>query len=206
MKILRWLGVFTALSAVGFVSYGISHAATAQLVAAAGVTSDDTSMLDLLRPVYEALTSGQYALTTALGLIAAVALAKRYLGTTVPWLHSDAGGSLLVLVGSGAAAAATGLVAPGTHVTLALIKNALMAGVLAAGGYAMIKNLIVLPLLPYLPAWLRTALTPLLWVFDGSSKPAQVVLAQSITAGVEAVAAKPAQGVIGIVSDVREIK
>lgn len=205
-SVIRWLGLSVVLVAIALLSYKVGHAATAELTLAAGLPTDDASLLDLLRPVYEALTAGQYALTTALALIALTALAKRYLGGALPWLHTDAGGSLLVLVGAGATAAAAGLLAPGTHVTLGLLKNALFAGVTAAGGYAMIKNLIITPVLPLLPSWLRTVLTPLLWIFDGSMKPQEVAIAASVAAGVVAVETKPAQGVQGIVSNVREIK
>lgn len=197
-KVRSWLGyvpLFLAFSVIMLISFRAVHAATGALTGA----PDDASILDLLRPVYDAFHGGHYAYGAALGVIALVALVKSYLGDRIKWLHTDAGGSLLALLMSSATAVATGLAAPDAHVTFALLKSALLVGIGAAGGYAMIKNLIVEPLLPHLPAWLRSVLTPILWIFDSSGKPSDVKIAEAVAAGNAAVEAKPPTGIAGVV-------
>lgn len=199
-------GILTLLAAFTGTAFA-SQALHAHAIATVGeVAGADASVLELLRPVYDAFAGHQPALGAALGLIALTALTKRYFGNRVPWLHTDAGGSLLALSLAASTAAATGLAVPGATVTFALIKSALLVGVGAAGGYTMIKHLIIEPLLPRLPAWLRTLLTPLLWIFDGSGKPAEVKIAEAIAAGNAAVVASPAQGLVSVVGTPTEIK
>lgn len=195
-SILALLGAFTATAvAAGFAA----HAST-ELVA------PEPSLIDLLKPVYEAFAGHRSALGVALGMIALIAIVKRNIGDKLPWLHTDAGGSLLALLTSSAAATATGLAAPDATVTFDLIKNAVLVGVGAAGGYAMIKHLVIEPLLPHLPAWAQAILSPVLWIFDGSTKPAAVKIAEAVEAGAKAVAAAPAQGIAGIVGAPTVIK
>lgn len=192
MKTLSWLGLGGVLTFIGLCSHRLAEAATAVVV------PDDASFLDLLRPVYEALTGGQYAFGTLLLIVAAVALAKKYV--PIAWLHTDTGGSVLVAVGTTAAALAASVAAPGAHLTTAGLVAGFKAGLLAAGGYAFIKNVIITPLLPRLPAWLQKLLTPILWVFDGRLKPADVKLSEAIAAGDKAIGLKPSQGISAIVS------
>jgi hypothetical protein len=166
---------------------------TGTALAAEAATGADGSWLDMLKPLYDAMAGGHYAYAAALTIIVMVALVKRYLGDKWTWLHSDAGGSAMALTAAAATAAATSLAAPGATMTLDLMKSALLVGVGAAGGYAVLKNLIVEPLLIPLqakaPAWAKPILQLVIWIFD---KPDAIKIAEA--AGSAAVAAQPAQG------------
>lgn len=197
MKTLHWLGIGSVLVFLALCGHRVAAAATSLAV------PDDASVLDLLRPVYEALTGGQYAYGTLLLIVAAVALTKRFV--PIDWLHTDAGGSVLVAIGTTAAALAASVATPGAHVTLAGLSSAFKAGLLAAGGYVFIKSVIITPLMPRLPSWLQKVLTPILWVFDGTMKPAEVALKESIDAGNKAIVIKPPQGVVSIVGEAKDV-
>ena len=197
-----------ATAIVALLSFGaVAHAADQ-------VAPSDGSLLDLLKPVYDAVTGGHYALAGALGVIALVALAKRYLGdywknaAGVGFLHTDLGGTLSALVAAMATALAAAFGAPGAHVTLGMFKDALMVGVAAAGGFAVLKNLVFEPLLKPLEAWLEKKwpkLAPVVglvsWIFD---KPDPV--AQAEAAGAAAVTANPSQGLASTTGAPTEIK
>ncbi len=149
-----------------------------------------------MKPVYSAFAGGHYAYAGALLVILLVALSKRYLGGTLPWLHSDIGGSTMALLLSGATACAAGLATPGAHLTFGLLKTALLVGAGAAGGFAVIKNLLIEPLLKPLeakaPAWAKPIFALVLWIFD---KPDATVQAEA--AGAAAVKANPPTGIAG---------
>lgn len=197
VKLPLWLiGIFVILVA----SSGIALAANA-------VDPSDGS-LDVAKSVYNALTGGHYAYAGALLVILVVALVKRYLGPKITWLHSDAGGATLALAGATATATAAGL-AGGGPMTFALVKTSLLVGVGAAGGYAMIKSLIIEPLLKplqsKLPAWAQPVFSMVLWIFD---KPeyAKQAEANAVAAGAAAVAANPAQGSAAVTGAPTEVK
>lgn len=199
MKIVRALPLWISLLLIASFSF------SATAFAAGAVADPDSSLLDLARPVYEALSGGHYAYAGALLVILLVALTKRYLGDRIAWLHSDAGGSLLALLASSAAALGSGLASPGAVITLSLLKSALLVGVGAAGGYAMIKNLIIEPLLKPLaakaPAWTQPIFALVFWIFD---KPSAI--ATAVKAGDTAVATHPATGVAGVTGEPTDIK
>ncbi len=178
---------------------------TGTALAAEAATGTDGSWLDALRPLYDAMAGGHYAYAAALTIIVMVALVKRYLGDKWTWLHSDAGGSAMALTAAAATAAATSLAAPGATLTLDVMKSALLVGVGAAGGYAVLKNLIVEPILIPLqakaPAWAKPILQMVIWIFD---KPDAIKQAEA--AGASAVAAQPAQGVAATTGTPTDVK
>jgi hypothetical protein len=190
MRYVKMFPLAIGLSAITLVTF----AATAHAQTAA--TPDSGSVLDLLKPVYNAFAGGQYAYMGTLLVILLVALTKRYLGDKLPWLHSDVGGTSTALLAAAATAAAAGLATPGSHLTFALLKTSLMVGVGAAGGFAVLKALIIEPLLIPLeakaPAWMKPLFALVLWIFD---KPDAIKQAEA--AGTAAVAAKPATGLDG---------
>lgn len=177
----------------------LGFGATAFAADTATSSTDSSSLLELLKPVYDAVTAKNYALAGALGLVALVALIKRYLGGRIPWLHSDAGGATTTLLMAFGTAMATSL-APGAHLSFDMAKGALLVAFAAAGGYAMLKKLLA-PLLESLsakaPPWAQVILRLVLWVFD---KPAarDQVLADASKAGDTAVAANPAGGITAV--------
>jgi len=196
MKLLKSLPLMVVLAAIALVSFG----ATAFAAGTAVSSTDSSSLLDLLKPVFDAFSGGHYAYAAALLVVAAVALAKRYLSED-GFFHTNAGGSLLALLAAAALAISSALAAPGAHVTLALLKSALLVGVGAAGGYAVLKNLLVDPILVPLskkaPAWAQPIFTVLFLIFDHSA-PSDAI-AEATKAGDAAVAAKPATGIAGAV-------
>ncbi len=196
------LSFLVAFTGTAFALSAVSSGATTQ------VASTEPSWLDLARPVYAAFASGHYALTGALVVILVVALLKRYVDAA--WMHSDWGGSLLALVASMATSLSLALALPDAHLTLSSLKIALFVGVTAAGGYAMIKNLLVTPLLKPLaakaPAWMQPGFQLVFWVFDHQTAAKENVAANAVAAGNAAVAAAPAAGAAGVTGTPTEIK
>lgn len=196
-KIKLWL----LLAAVMLLTWG-------GVALAANAVDPQDGSLDVAKTIYDAITGGHYAYAAAAGLVLVVALVKRYLGPKVPWLHSDVGGSLLTLTGAFGGAMATSL-AGGGPVTWSLAKSAIAVGVTAAGGYALIKKLIIEPLIKplraKLPPWAQPIFSVVLWIFDKPDAAAQVEASAS-AAGDAAVAANPGTGVSGAVGTPTEIK
>lgn len=172
--------------------------------AAAGATGEEGSLLDLARPVWDAIMHGQYWLAASLALVVAVTLFKRYGHLLSPKLaafsHSDAGGALMTLLMAFGGALATGLAAVGVSATLsmAMAWTALKIALTAAGGYTLIRKLIVEPVLKPLaakaPPWLQRILELVFFLFD---KPQPIKDAEA--AGDAAVAANPAGGLTGTI-------
>lgn len=186
-KLYVWmLGILALLGAFG----GVALAADA-------VDPSDGS-LDVAKAIYNAFSGGHYAYAAAMGLILGVALVKRYLGPKIPWLHSDVGGTSLTLAGAFATAMAAGLAAPTAAISMGLLKSSLLVGIGAAGGYTVLKKLVIEPLIKplqkMLPPWAQPIFSIVLWVFDKPDAAAQVE-ANAAAAGSAAVAANPGQGV-----------
>jgi hypothetical protein len=196
-KIQLWLlGLVVTMLAAGGVAM------------AANTVDPQDGSLDVAKSVYDAVSGGHYAYAAALGLILIVALVKRYLGSRISWLHSDVGGTSLTMVGATAGAMATAL-AGGGPVTWALMKTAMLVGIGAAGGYSVIKKLIIEPLIKplqsKLPAWAQPIFSIVLWIFDKPDAAAQVE-ADASAAGQAAVTANPGQGVSTSVGTPTEVK
>lgn len=176
---------------------------------AADAVNPDSSSLDIAKAVYEAFAGGHYAYCGALGVILLVALVKRYLGDKWTWLHSDVGGTAMALIGATATAVVAAASASGGVVSFALLKSALLVGVGAAGGYAVLKALVVDPILvPLLSkySWGAPVLAIVNFVFDhGAGAGAQAVAAAK-AAGDAAVTAAPAQGAAAVLGAPTEIK
>lgn len=175
---------------------------TATAAAQSATLPDDSSLFDLLRPVYEAVLGGNWWLAASLSLVVAVAAFKRYApGKAREWSHTDVGGSLLVLLMAfgGALASALG----GAPMSLGLAWTALQVAVGASGGYSLAKKLVA-PLLAKAaekaPNWLKGPLQLVLWIFD--KKPA--VVAEAEQAGKDAVEAKPAEGAESVTGEPKD--
>lgn len=174
----------------------VTFAGVAAAQSAAG--GEEATLLDLARPVAEALLSGNPGLAAALALVLAAAIARRYLAPKVPFFASDVGGALLVLVGSfgGAAAAA---ITGGASWSLALAWTALKIATAAAGGYSLAKPLILWAA-EKSPSWLKPVFALVLWVFEKGSP-----VAKAEAAGAAAVAANPAPGAESITGPHRDV-
>ncbi len=179
---------------------------TATAFASQGVGGDDTSLLELGKPVLDAILAGKPGLAAALALVFVAAALRRYGGKRIAFLNTDAGGALLVLLGAFGGAAASKLYAGGAW-SLGLAWMAFQMAAATAGGYSLIKRLLVDPLLrPYvskrMPQWLRVPVEiGLAWLF---SKPDPV--AEAVAAGDAAVKRAPSAGVAGVIGETREIK
>ncbi len=160
----------------------------------------DADLSSLGRPLYDAIVHGQYWMAAALALVFAVALFKRYApaGRGRAFANSDAGGGLLVLLGSFGGAAATLLL--GGPMTWDLVIAAAKVATSAAGGFVLIKNILIAPLMKSdwyknrAPLWLKALISMSTWVF---AKQNSVAAAED--AGVKALEDKPAPGNDGVV-------
>lgn len=175
--VLTFLGVFTGVA-----------------VAAGAAEASDGSLMDLFTPVVDAFRGGDYPFAAAVMLVFLVAVTKKYGGNRFPFLASGKGNALLVLLGSFGGAMATALAGEGTlsgHVAW----TATGIAVAAAGGYSLIKTLIVEPLQDSdwyknkAPGWVKSALSFALWIFN---KPSPVATAEA--AGQAAVDKDPPTG------------
>lgn len=176
---------------------GTSHAA-------ALASGDESSLLDLGKPVLDALISGKPGLAAALALVLAAGAAGRYAGKQWAWFNGSAGRALIVLVGSFGGAAAVAITG-GAGWSLALGWKALGVAASAAGGYSLIKALIVEPLLRPLvakaPGWLQPILGYALSLFAPPDP-----IAKAAAEGDKAVAAKPSTGATGVIGSAQEIE
>lgn len=158
----------------------------------------------LVKPVYEAIMSGNYTLAAAMALVLAVAVLRKYGAKRWPFLASDAGGSLLALLGSFGGAVGTALMA-GAAISGGLLWSAAGIAFAASGGYTLVKRLLVDPVLKPLfdkaPGWLKPVLNLALWVFGRTT-----AVEDAKAAGAKAVAAKPAKGIVSIVSKPKNVK
>lgn len=169
--------------------------------AAAGAVAPETShVLDLARSVFDAVMSGSYWYAAALALVLAVAAGSKYGGKYWKFLGSGPGKAALVLVGSFAGAFATTLAA-GASPSAAMAWMAIQVALGAAGGYSLVKSL-VLPLLQKAAArwpWLKFLAKPLEWITGRD--PAE----EARAAGDAAVAENPPTGIAGIVGEPKDI-
>jgi hypothetical protein len=196
---MRKIIVATVTVAIAFLFTFAGTAAAAGTVDPAG---DGSVLLELAKPVFAAVMSGQYILGAALALVLCVALVRKYarhIPRVAKCLATDAGGALLTLVGSFGGALGTAILA-GAAPSLAMAWVALGVAVSAAGGYSLIKKLGA-PLVDKAPAWLRPFLNLVLWFFDHKTDRVE---AEAKAAGDAAVAENPPKGAAGIVGDPRD--
>lgn len=180
---------------------------TGMAFAAAAVAPEDSSLLDLARPVYDQITAGNYLAAAALAVVLVVALVRRYTspdGKVGRVVHSDLGGVATTFAIAFSGAIATAAIA-GTSWSLDMVKAAGAVGAIAIGGYTVIKKLIAWFTSTSwyktkAPTWLKVAMGAVTWIVDKKS-PA---IADAEKAGDAAVAAKPAGGADSIVGKPEE--
>ncbi len=196
-SVLTNVAQLTVIAMIGLASFG------ATAYAADSVAGAEASILDLLKPVYDAFRSGNYVSAGALAVILVVALLRRYApGRIGKVMRSNFGGALSTFLvagaGSLAASAANGIW------NWQMLSTAGGIAVTAVGGYTVIKKLVVDQLLASTwyntkaPAWLKAALRVVLWIFDKPTADADTIAAAE-KAGKDAVAAKPSAGADGVV-------
>lgn len=176
--------------------------------AAENLSPDDGNLLDLARPVFDQIMAGHYVAASALALVLAVALVKRYApGKFGEFVHSDPGGALTTLLMSFGGALATATMG-GSPWSWGMLWAAGGVAVTAAGGYSLIKKLVIEPFLkPWsakAPAWMRPILALVLWVFDKPTSAAETIK-DSEAAGEAAVVANPGAGADGITGEPKDL-
>lgn len=157
---------------------------------------DDGAASDYIKMVWDAVTGGQYWLAASGALMLGVVAMRKYFPNQKvrDWMHGQYGQPLSVFVFSFAGAIATGLASVGVGATLSLTMAyaAVKVALAAAGGYSLLKALLV-PALTKLgekaPKSMKWLFEIVLWVF---SKPTAVEKAEK--AGDAAVVANPPQG------------
>lgn len=131
--------------------------------------------LDLATTIYNAFTGGHRAYAAALAIVAVVALVRKKWGATSPWMHTDAGSALMVLVGTFGTTLVASLTGGGAF-TAHMAWAALCVAFSTAGGYAMVKKLVVepgmVPLATRAPTPLKQMLQAVIWFFVHTSDPA----------------------------------
>lgn len=132
---------------------------TATALAAGAVDPTDSSD-QLVQLIYNAFQTGHYAYAVAAMIVVVVSLLRKY--WNAKWMHTDEGAAGLAFATAFGGALMTALGSSGT-ISLHLMLGAAAVACGAIGGYAAIKKLIIVPLAPHLPAWLRG---PLVWLFE----------------------------------------
>lgn len=158
---------------------------------AARLAEEETVLPDLVGPVLDAFATGQPVVAAMLALVLIAALASRYGAKKWPWLAGSTGKASLVMLGAFGASGAAALMGGGS-LSLALLGTAVMVAVQAAGGYSLVKSLVIDPLRPLVakgPVWLQFGFSMLSWMFNKPVKPDPgITLAKAEKAGDEAVA------------------
>lgn len=129
----------TALSifALAFLSFGATAAAQS------AVTPDDGSLLDLARPVFDAVVHGNWWLAAALGVVFLTAAAKKYLPDAYGGrlVRSELGAMATAFVLAFGGALATTFAAPGAAMTMAVLTAALKVGFFGVGGWMILHRI-----------------------------------------------------------------
>jgi hypothetical protein len=182
---------FVALASLALAFFGVTLA----FASVAAVSPDQSAILDLLRPVVQAVQHGELALAGALGIIFAVAMTRRYLpdGYGGKWVRGDMGGMLTAFLYSAAGSVATTLADSSAHFTSSVALAALKFGMGAVGGFVALHKLATALTATRwwnekAPAWLRTGLAFMLALIGSSAAE------KAEAAGKTAVEAKPSTG------------
>lgn len=168
--------------------------------AGSALATSDEPLLDLAKPVLDAILGGEYWLGAALALVLATALLSRY----APWkfLKGGEGKALLVLSGAFGGSLANSLIG-GEMMSLDAAKSAAKLAIGAAGGYSLIKALIVpwldrLGAKAWFPGFLKPVLRVATWLFRNPLGAAE-------KAGDDAVAANPSTGLNGAAGEPTDV-
>lgn len=193
-----------ALGFMGVVLAGFLVSAHASQAAA----PDDGTLLDLARPIFDQIMKGDYIPAAAAALIFCVALLKRYApGRYGEFVHSDVGGSLTTLAMSFGGALFTATVGDAPW-TWAMLWTSSQVAFYAAGGYVLLKKLLVEPVLKPLaaraPSWAQPLFAMVMWIFDKKVSEGEVLVAAK-NAGDAAVKANPGAGASTIVGDAKDL-
>lgn len=91
--------------------------------------------------VLKAVQDKNWAMLVAVALTGLVWAVRRYGGNTLPWLKTDRGGALLVLL-LGIGGGIINALAAGAPLTPQLLLDGARVGLISAGGYAVVRKLL----------------------------------------------------------------
>jgi len=107
---------------------------------------DPSNPDSFLGALLQAVASGQWKLVAILAAVGVVFVlrqgAARLPGAVGAFFASARGGAVLALLGGVVTVLAGVLVQPGVKLTLAVVLNGLVLGVMAAGGWTLVRRLI----------------------------------------------------------------
>jgi hypothetical protein len=166
---------------------------TGTALAADAITPPDASLLDLARPIFDAVMHGQWWAAAALAVVMIGALGRKYMPDT--WKTGAKGdiiGTGMAFVTAFAGAIATWALAPGAVMSMAVVLTALKIGTAAVGGYTVIHKVASwLVASGKLPPW-ALAMLKMVTMFGGSN-----AVTKAEAAGAAAVVAAPPTGMAG---------
>lgn len=163
--------------------------------AQAAVTSDP-SLVDLAKPVFDAIMHGQPLLAGALGIVLICGVARRYMPAS--WktgVKGDIIGTALAFGMAFFGAVASALTLPGGALSFAIFVGAFKVGALAIGGYTVIHKIAgwleESEWLAKRAPWVRALLKMTSGLFGSDA------IKKAEKAGDDAVAAQPPTGMAG---------
>lgn len=167
---------------------------TGTAFAASAAAPDQQSLLDLAKPVFDAVVHGQWWVAAAAAVVLLCALARKHMPAKyTEGVKGDIIGTGLVFVMAFAGAIFTTLVGPGAAaMSAAVALTALKVAVAAIGGYNILHKLASWAVASgKLPAW-ALPIVKILTSMIGSD-----AVAKAEAAGDKAVAADPPRGMTG---------
>lgn len=166
---------------------------TGTALAASAAAPDQQSLLDLARPIFDAVVHGQWWVAASAAVILLCALARKHMPARwTSGVKGDIIGTGMAFLVAFAGAIGTWGVAPGAVMSMAVILTALKVGVAAIGGYNIIHKLASWAVASgKLPAW-ALPIVKLLTTLIGSD-----AVKKAEAAGEKAVAADPPKGMAG---------
>jgi hypothetical protein len=197
---------FIQICSAAILSFLVIFTATA-LASTAAVSPDEGSLLELARPIFDAVMHGNWWLAAAGAVMLLTAAARRHLpnGYGGRFIRGDVGGMVTAFTFAYGGAIATTMAAPGATMSAAVMLAALKIGGMAVGGFVALHKLAqALVATKWFqakaPAWLRTGLGLVLSLIGSSA------IKKAEKAGQAAVDAKPATGIVGVVGKPTEIE
>lgn len=195
--------VFSSLYVAVFFFLGFEASAFAATTA----LPEDGSWLDLAKPILDAIKNGNGWIAAASFLVLASAFTLKVLAPRYAFFRTAIGALVIVFTGAYGAAVLTALAAAGTTaLTGALALVALKIAIVAAGGYSVLRPLLVDVVEPFLLKrfpFLAPVLDLITYLFD---KPPAAIVAKAEKAGADAAALKPSAGAAGVVGTSTEIE
>lgn len=105
------------------------------------VVAPDANPLGFLESLFNAAKAGNWRLLSALALVGLVYVIRKFGQKALPWLGTDRGGAVSALVVGVAGSLSLALMSS-APINAAMIVNGLGLGVMAAGGFVVVKRIL----------------------------------------------------------------